>query len=153
MHKEFMDAVMIINESMPMDHKIRYSALDFSRMSKAKKASKPTTNSAVSSKVETQGGSTGKEWSSFLESSRENVSDRGSVKERSTSVSFSGDVGASLKSTGDESATQVDVGTTAGRIDVIRELEDIAAYTIFQTSIFCRYVENEVKLCMHLYEN
>jgi hypothetical protein len=125
--KEFLDAVVIINESLPPESKIRYSALDFSRMSKAKKASLRENDKIASLKEAAAPSGTGKEWSSFVESSMRNNKDPKSQSPDNTQKDESAEGGGA------------GVGTTAGRIDVIRELEDMAAYTINQTSIFCRY--------------
>lgn len=116
---EFRDAIEVVNASMPPEQQIRYVALDFSRMSKNK----------GQKKGKMQGGTaTGEEWSSVASSIGKDAAE---YKKRKSE----------LMQTPSDSAGATPAPTQkplTGRADVLRELEDIAAWTLMETSIFCR---------------
>ena len=115
---EFRDAIEVVNASMPPEQQIRYVALDFSRMSKNKGQKK--------GKMQ---GATGEEWSSVASSIGKDAAEY--KKRKSELMQTSPDLAA------DTTPAPAQKPLT-GRADVLRELEDIAAWTLMETSIFCR---------------
>lgn len=179
---EFKEAVDVLNRSIPsLEKQIRYCAMDFSRISKAKKDAHMEQHNGSSSssrkKVPDATGKTamsvvGNEWETLEKSysnkpkvaggsgtggTSSNVKPSGgSARERSrTIVATPGGRERGQGSTGNrEGKDRIDrmdslendptvatdaleKSTAAGRLDVLRELDDLASYSMVETSLFC----------------
>ena len=126
--REFRLAIEHINISIPPEHKIRYIALDFSRMSK---------NKGGPGGKDVKGAATGKEWSR-IESSL------GKEMEQNMRRAEGGVAAVSQTGSGNGNGERGQPGeeTAVGRVDVLRELEDISSWTLTETSLFCRYIQS-----------
>jgi hypothetical protein len=129
--REFRLAIEHINISIPTEQKIRYIALDFSRMSK---------NKGGAGGKDAKGAATGKEWSRIESSLGKEVkqnmrrAESGGAVHPST-ASHNSDNGSD---DGVEDPTQRPDETHVGRVDVLRELEDISSWTLCETALFSR---------------
>lgn len=130
--KEFRQAVEVVNLTIPDDKKIRYVGLDFSRMSKAAKHS---ANPNYKGKPSIAVAGAGAEWSSFEQSLGNQVKDsRGSSADPAPGLRHA----PSNSNLATNSAAQ---DNTGGKIDVLKELKGIAAWTLGETSFFCSSIE------------
>ena len=135
--REFRQAVEVINMNIPDSQKIRYVALDFSRMSKAIKQGNSVAVAAAGAPVAST--ATGKEWSSFEQSLGTTIIDGGSSGGGPTSPVASAGSGTPLGEDAKGSTNkQKNLGSATGRLDVLKELKNIASWTIHETSFFCR---------------
>ena len=146
--REFRLAIEHINTSIPQAHKIRYIALDFSRMSK---------NKGGAGGKDAKGAATGKEWSRIETS-------LGKEMEQNMRRAESGSVAAATRSDNRDDNEPVQglrhestgrrqaLGDEAivGRVDVLRELEDISSWTLTETALFSRWLSVQVKHTMRL---
>lgn len=167
--KDFRHATEIINISMPPAHQIRYIALDFSRISKAKGGSSKT--KGVDGKVKNNNiNATGMEWSKIESSLGKEVADdnnnqnsssmkpHGGVmrSKHSSAASSSGRSRGKAGSIGSKDDQDLDdlegdeedgedsaaPPPPAGRGDVLRELDEISSCTLQETSIFCSTIKH-----------
>lgn len=121
-------AIEHINISIPAEQKIRYIALDFSRMSK---------NKGGAGGKDAKGAATGKEWSR-IESSLGKEVEQNMRRAESVNVTNQDDAGSQ---NGDEALDDHPPSVdepNVGRVDVLRELEDISSWTLSETSLFSR---------------
>ena len=127
--KEFRQAIEVVNLTIPDSKKIRYVGLDFSRMSKAAKhAHLAKTKGARRASAVTVGA--GSEWSNFEES-------------MGTGALGSSPFTPSISPSAENLVTSQDSAQPAvsisPRIDVLRELNVTASWTLAETGFFCRY--------------
>lgn len=119
--KEFRQAIEVVNMTIPDPKKIRYVGLDFSRMSKAAKhASSAVKNRRGSSVVV----GAGDEWSNFQQSLGNEVLDK-------PVAAFN------MESEKNVTVQHKDEQAPEARIDVLRELKIVSAWTLAETAFFC----------------
>jgi hypothetical protein len=170
--KDFRHATEIINISMPPEHQIRYIALDFSRISKAKGGAakaKGTDQKVKSNSIN----ATGMEWSKIESSLGKEVAggdgggggkktSGGVMRSKQASAAIStaaaspGRAHGAITRSGSTASIkdddmddldgdddeQGDAAPPAGRGDVLRELDEISSCCLQETSIFCSTVKH-----------
>jgi len=135
--KDFRQAIDVINISMPPEQQIRYIALDFSRMSKSKGAA-PGRDS--------KGAATGKEWSRIESSLGKEVEQSMRRAESGPMMSAPND---NRDSEGEEPPVkdqQTGGEALVGRVDVLRELEEISSWSLQETAIFSSTIKHRGRL-------
>lgn len=141
--KEYRLALESINATMPLRYQIRYLALDYSKISKAKH--KPTVSGSKHPKLANADNATkdtvGKEWAQLEKTLGESLNRDGNSHRKEKKVEF-----AALPAERNPSSGN---GVTPGsgedefrdeprKIDLFAELDDIAAYALSETGFFCR---------------
>eukprot|EP01036_Dinobryon_divergens_P035223 gene35223-45615_t len=168
--KEFRQAIEVLNESIDVEHKIRYIALDYSKItsiSKSKNKGKHVGEKERAMAV------VGSEWATMESALVSNKSASSPIRPtagsssnlRSDAMVSDGMLLASdsIDDNDNDSVSTVTANSNTGgegsqmaspivaaakaieKIDVLRELEDIASVAITETSFFCnslRFVEN-----------
>lgn len=120
----------VVNEHVANSAKVRYMAIDFSRMSKA---AKHGTSSGVSAR---NGTGAGTEWSSFEQSLGNEILDNRVYKDYEKHPM---DMSNVAKTTDVAAASNMsNVVSAPNRLDVLKELKNAAAWTISETSFFCK---------------
>ncbi len=115
--------------NVPNSIKIRYMGLDFSRMSKAAKQ-------GSSGVVVKSGVGAGTEWNSFEQSLGHEILDTKISSDVATKTSENRN---SPGNTVLENSTVSTVASPPNKLDVLKELKNVAAWTINETSFFCKY--------------
>ncbi len=132
--RDFRQAIEVINMNISPDQQIRYIALDFSRMSK---------NKGHAAGKDVKGAATGKEWSRIESSLGKEVEQnmrRGETdakKPPPTTVTPQNQGGNPSNPDADDNSDTEEV--QVGRMDVLRELEEISSWSLQETGIFSRY--------------
>jgi hypothetical protein len=128
--REFLYAVEELNTTIPFNKQIRYCALDHSRITKSKSNKKDGNEKSDVNDIEG-------EWAQLETSLREEAKRKKLVTTNSTSNS---DITSNSESEKNKNKEQ---------INILRELEDIAIMSIYQTGIFClntTYMDNITEL-------
>lgn len=163
--REFRQAVEVLNESIPLDKRIRYIALDYSKITSISKGKLSKVKSKNSSFLSYGGKDkeramavVGDEWALMEKSlvkeqpalplngknkSESNASltnldeARKDLQPPTVTNNFSVKSTSGLPAGYDSIA---EINAVESKIDVLRELEEIANFTIFETGFFCRYI-------------
>lgn len=135
--KEYRQALDVVNSTMPLEHQIRYFALDYTRISKSKQKSNAelTSSTAVGSTKNVTSSAVGKEWDLLEKALGETltVNDTPAVDTAITKLDPSGaPLGNAANAPGKVTAQPM------LKIDLFGELDDIATYSISETAFFCR---------------
>lgn len=134
---EYREAINTINSQIPsLRNQIRYCALDFSKLSKSKggtaKASRKGGNGVeVDTNPPKKYGmaAIGNEWANIEKS----LSQKEAGRPSTDAVANASEQEKKFKDAEDKS-------TPTGRLDVLRELDDIAKHVMGETQLFCRYL-------------
>ena len=127
--KEYRQALDIVNNTIPLEHQIRYIALDYTKISKSNKHKTNTKTAAgPNDKI------VGKEWA-LLEKT---LSEQNNTNDTDITLTTSSSLNLSKQPT---------------RVDLFHELDDIALYSISETGFFCTTTAflNRVKILPNSY--
>lgn len=155
--REFRQAIEVLNESILSEHKIRYIALDYSKIttiSKGKLSKVKNNKSGFFGKdkdKERAMAVVGDEWA-MMEKSVANTTDQKSLKDSNTLTNFDEarkdfNLNSTIANQNSNSKLPggfdniADVNAVESKIDVLRELEDIAHVTLLETGFFCNTLQ------------
>lgn len=123
--REFLYAIEELNTTIPFNKQIRYCALDHSRITKSKNNKKDGNEKLDANDIEG-------EWALLETSLREEAKKKISIASNNSSLLTT-------------SNTESEKNKNKEQINILRELEDIAIMSIYQTGIFClntKYMDN-----------
>lgn len=154
--REFRQAIEVLNESIISHHKIRYLALDYSKITTISKGklSKVKNNKqgffGKDKDKERAMAAVGDEWAMMEKSLANTTADPAASKMKDSNILTNFDEAKKDFNLNNNQNSQnvpklpggfeniADVNAVESKIDVLRELEDIAQVTLLETGFFCK---------------